>query len=147
MASGKYSPLPAPQGQDIRAIVRWMEGELARLRGSLDAVETTTVNYGKEVQNVASGATLTVDWKAGQKQRVELGANCTLTFAEPLGVCNLMLRLVQDGTGGRATTFPSSVKWAGGAAPTWVTTTNAVTVLAMYYDGTNYHATASVDSK
>lgn len=121
--------------------------EFQRIQRLLDEVEATTVNYGAEFRNVTAGTTLTVDWKRGQKQRVEMGHDCTFTFAPPLGVCNLMLRLVQDGTGGRDPTFPSTVKWQGGTVPTWVTTANAVNVIAMYYDGTNYHATASLDSK
>jgi hypothetical protein len=145
--SNKYTPLPPPKGDDLQACVRWMVGELRRISSALEAHEATTINYGKEVRNIASSSTLAIDWRAGQKQRVEMSADCTFTFGAPEGVCNLMLRLVQDGTGGRDPTFPSSVKWQDGTAPTWATTANAVNVIAMYYDGTNYHATASLDSK
>ena len=145
--STKYAPLPPPQGEIVPQIVKWMWEELRRVQLALDNIEAVTVNYGKEVVNVTAGTTLTVDWKQGQKQRVEMGHDCTFTFAPPAGVCNLMLRLVQDGTGGRDPTLPASVKWQGGTDPTWVTTANSVTVMAMYFDGTDYHATASLDSK
>ena len=123
--------------------------EFQRIAATLDHPQATQINYGKEVANAATGTALTINWKAGQKQRVVLsnGSSCTLTFAAPEGVCNLMLRLVQDGTGSRAFTFPTSVKWQGGTTPTWSTAANAVDVVAMYYDGTSYHATASLDSK
>lgn len=145
--SRKYVPLPSPLAGDTAQLGRWAYDEFKRIRALLEELEAVTVNYGAEVRNVTAGSTLTIDWKAGQKQRVEMGHDCTFTFVKPLGVCNLMLRLVQDGTGGRDPTFPSSVKWQGGTTPTWVTTANAVNVLAMYFDGTNYHATASLDSK
>jgi hypothetical protein len=145
--TNKYSPSPPPLGDSAADLGRWAHNELRKLQSAIEALEATTVNYGKEVRNVTAGTTLTINWKAGQKQRVEMGHDCTFTFAPPAGVCNLMLRLVQDGTGGRDPTFPSTVKWQGGTVPTWVTTTTAVNVIAMYFDGTNYHATASLDSK
>ena len=145
--TNKYSPSPPPLGDDAAALGRWAHNELRKLQVAIEALEATTVNYGKEVRNVTAGTTLTINWRAGQKQRVEMGHDCTFTFAPPAGVCNLMLRLVQDGTGSRAFTFPSTVKWQGGTTPTWSTAASAVDVMAMYYDGTNYHSTASLDSK
>jgi hypothetical protein len=123
--------------------------EFQRIAATLDHPQATQINYGVEVVNAATSTALAINWKAGQKQRVDLSnsSSCALTFAAPEGVCNLMLRLVQDGTGSRAFTFPSTVKWQGGTTPTWSTAASAVDVVAMYYDGTNYHATASLDSK
>ena len=145
--SGRYQPLAPPVGATPDGLAAYLLRELQRIAAVLDTPEFTQVHYGVEVDNNATGATLTIDWRAGQKQRVDMSADCTFTFVAPDGVCNLMLRLVQDGTGGRDPTFPSSVKWQGGTVPTWVTTANAVNVIAMYFDGTNYHATASLDSK
>jgi hypothetical protein len=34
--------------------------------------------------------------------------------------------------------------WPGGTAPTLSTGNNAVDIVSMYYDGTNYHAVASL---
>jgi len=48
--------------------------------------------------------------------------------------------MIQDATGGRTVTWPATVKWSGGAQPTWVTTANAINIANFYYDGTNYWA-------
>jgi hypothetical protein len=143
----RYVPEAPPRGATSDQLAEYMLRELQRVAATLDHPEATQIHYGREVDNNATGSTLTIDWRRGQKQRVDMTSDCTFTFNAPEGACNLMLRLVQDGTGGRDPTFPSTVKWQGGTAPTWVTTTNAVNVIAMYFDGTNYHSTASVDSK
>lgn len=80
---------------------------------------------GKEkvATNAASGAAATVDLANGNVHKVTLTANCTLTLAGALsGVhCELKLLLVQDATGSRLVTWPASVKWPGGTAPTLTT--------------------------
>jgi len=50
--------------------------------------------------------------------RVTLTGNCTLTFPAPLAGTSFVLELIQDGTGSRTVAWPSTVKWASGAAPT-----------------------------
>lgn len=66
-------------------------------------------------------------------------ANCTYTFTAPAGPANLSLKLIQDATGSRTATWPATVKWAGGTAPTLTTTANAEDLITFYYDGTNYY--------
>lgn len=53
---------------------------------------------------------------------VTLTANCTFTFPTAGAGKSFTLILVQDGTGSRTATWPASVKWAGGTAPTLTTT-------------------------
>ncbi len=142
---GRYVPQAPPSGATTDALAAYLLRELQRVAAVLVTPEFTQVHYGVEVDNNAAGATLTINWKAGQKQRVDMSAACTFTFAPPDGVCNLMLKLAY--TGNYAPTFPSTVKWQGGTAPTWTKTNGAVDVIAMYFDGTSYHATASLDSK
>ncbi|NQW08364.1 MAG: hypothetical protein HQ481_00585 [Alphaproteobacteria bacterium] len=65
--------------------------------------------------------------------------NCTFTFSNPpasgtAGSLTMVLR--QDATGSRTTTWPASVKWAGGSAPTLTTTASAIDILTfMTVDG------------
>ena len=141
----KYSPDYIPNDADARFLVEYLTRELNKIAKTLDHPEATAINYGKEVQNVASTSAVTVNWKRGQKQRVIFDASSTITFIPPEGVCNLMLVLDYNGT--YTPTLPSSMLWTGGTEPTWTKTNGAVDVIAMYYDGTNYHSTASVDSK
>ena len=144
----KYIPEATYLGS-LEAVIDYLYRELYKISQTFEIPEVTQLNYGKEVANATSATSVARDWRAGQKQKITLSnaTSCAISFVAPEGVCNLMLRVIQDGTGGRAFTLPSTVKWAGGTVPTWSTTANAVDVIAMYFDGTNYHASASIDSK
>jgi len=142
----KYTPDRIPLNADAKWLAEYLTRELNKIAQTLDHPEATQINYGKEVRNVTSSNAATVNWKAGQKQRVILKSSSTITFVPPEGVCNLMLVLECDG-GAYSPTLPSSMLWQGGTEPTWTATDNAIDVIAMYYDGTYYHATASLDSK
>ena len=140
----KYTPDPLLSSDPV-GITEYLVREFNKLALVLDKLEATNINYGRETINTASTATTVINWKAGQKQMVEMNASTTFTFNAPEGVCNLMLRIVYNGS--YTPTFPSSIKWQGGTTPTWSAANTKVDVIAMYYDGTNYHATASLDSK
>ncbi len=84
------------------------------------------------VANGTSGSTDTIDLEDGNVHNVTLTANCTFTFSNPpasgtSGTFTLFLN--QDGTGSRTATWPGSVKWAGGTAPTLTTTASRTDIL------------------
>jgi len=84
------------------------------------------------VANGTSGATDTIDLTDGNVHNVTLTANCTFTFSNPpaSGTSgSFTLFLNQDGTGSRTATWPGSVKWAGGTAPTLTTTASRTDIL------------------
>jgi len=103
------------------------------------------IAYKTEVNNGNSGATETIDWTAGQKQRSTLTADCTFSFTAPAGPTNLLLKLVQDGSGQHDATWPGSVLWAKGKAPNLTNGGGAIDIVTFYYDGTNYFGVASLD--
>jgi len=112
---------------------------------STDKIEVTGEAYfDAEVDNGNSGATKTIDWTAGNKQKITLTGNCTFTFTAPSGPANLILRLIQDGTGSRTITWPATVKWPEATAPTLTTTAAGIDIVAFYWDGTNYFGQASL---
>ena len=45
--------------------------------------------------------------------------------------------LIQDGTGSRLATWPGTVKWPAGTAPTLTTTAAGSDICSFYWDGTN----------
>jgi hypothetical protein len=104
-----------------------------------------TATFASEYNNGNSGSTPTVNWNNGQKQRITLTAAATFTFTAPPGPGNLLLKIIQDATGGRAATWPATVKWPAGTAPTLTTDANAVDIVTFYYDGTNYYGVASLN--
>lgn len=67
------------------------------------------------------------------------GGNATFTFSNPPKIGSLItLVLVQDGSGLRTVTFPASVKWPAGVAPTLTTTANKRDIFVFFWDNTNY---------
>jgi hypothetical protein len=111
-----------------------------------DNVKVNKLAYFDEVySNGNSGTAKTIDWTLGNKQSITMTGNCTFTFTAPTGPCDVRLKITQDGTGGRAITWPTSVKWPGGVAPTLSTTANDLNVVSLFYDGTNYLGTGLSD--
>lgn len=101
----------------------------------------TYVAFNTEFDNGNSGSAKTIDFANGQKQKVTLTANTTLTISTPPGVGDYKLRLIQDGTGGRTVTFSgiSGSRWWGSASQPAINTNAAgETLIAFYYDGTNF---------
>jgi hypothetical protein len=73
---------------------------------------------------LTDGATITIDWSAGNQFRVTLGGNRTIAFVNLQTGQLIRVRLQQDATGSRTVTWPAGISWAGGAAPTLTTTAN-----------------------
>jgi hypothetical protein len=85
----------------------------------------------------------TIDFANGTQQKVTLTGNVTsLTLSNPLAGGNYILFIKQDATGSRTVTWPASVKWSGGVAPTLTTTASRTDIVHLLYDGTNYYGTA-----
>lgn len=77
------------------------------------------------VTNTAAGATPTLPTNdSAGIVRLTLTANATPVFPTPTAGQSFELELVQDATGSRTVTWPSTVRWAGGTAPTLTTTAN-----------------------
>ena len=71
--------------------------------------------------DTTSTSTKTLNLETANNFEITLTDNCTFTFSNPpatgkAGSFTLILK--QDGTGSRTTTWPASVDWAGGTAPT-----------------------------
>lgn len=115
--------------------------------GATAVITTTgTFNIGYAA-NGNCGAGITVSFAAGMQQTVTLNAaTCTLAFSNPIaGAPPYRLVLTQDATGGRLITWPGTVLWEGGAAPTLTAAANAVDICTFLYNGTNYFGSCSLD--
>lgn len=94
--------------------------------------------------NSGSGAQ-TIDFNSSTsavvaRQFTASGGNATLTFSNaPKAGTLVIITIIQDGTGSRTITWPASVKWSGGTAPTLTTTASKRDVFAFMYDGSNYY--------
>jgi hypothetical protein len=118
--------------------------------GKIKAAEAQAGNIeitGESYADAVVTATTAINWTSGNLQSRTLVANETFTFTAPSGPTTLILKLIQDATGSRTATWPATVKWAGGTAPTLTTAANAVDIVSLFYDGTNYHGAIILDSK
>jgi len=102
----------------------------------------TVTNYVESVVAIGnSGTTQTLSLTNGTVQTVTMTGNCTFTMPTATAGKSFILIAVQDGTGSRTATF-TSVKWAGGTAPTLTTTaTTGRDILTFVADGTNWYGT------
>lgn len=103
-------------------------------------------SFIEEHNNGNSSTAKTIDWKKGNKQKITTTGNCTLTFSNPFGPCNLLLKIVHEASATAYTyTWPANVYFPGGTDPDTTDTSGAVDIVALYFDGTNYYAQASLN--
>lgn len=91
---------------------------------------------------LTDGATIAVDFSVSNNFAVTIAGNRTLTFSNPQAGEVYCLKVTQDSSGSRLLTFPSTMKWAGGSAPTLTTTAAYTDCLYITYDGTYYRDVA-----
>lgn len=97
-------------------------------------------SVGGDAQTATGDGSTTIDWKLGNFFHFQFGAfNETFTFTSPTRPGFYHIKLVQDSSGSRTATWPGTVKWPGGTAPTLTTTaTTGTDIITFYFDGTNY---------
>lgn len=104
----------ATDSTDVTAGTNATATQYNNLRGDLILGKNV---FGQEVD----GATITIDWSSktkGKYRQITLMGNRTFVFTNPTPGQVLVLRVIQDGTGGRTATWPSGITWPGGSAPT-----------------------------
>ena len=102
----------------------------------------TVTNYVETVVAIGnSGTTQTLSLTNGTVQTVTMTGNCTFTMPTATAGKSFILITTQDGTGSRTAVF-TSVKFAGGTAPTLTTTaTTGVDILTFVANGTSWFGT------
>ena len=101
-------------------------------------VQAATFSGGikEEITAKTSASSITIDPNESSLQSVTLNTNATFTMSSFKTGQSVSLIIKQDSTGSRTGTF-TSVKFPGGA-PTLTTTANAIDVITIVYDGTDY---------
>ncbi len=96
-----------------------VDGRTARNAVTLTAL----IDQGSAIVVATDGATVTFDLSLGNRQEVTLGGTPrTLALSNAVVGKTFLLIIKQDGTGSRTVTWFSTIKWAGGSAPTLTTT-------------------------
>jgi len=91
-----------------------------------------------------SGGTLNIGFRNGNIVDLTLNASTTLTFASHV-VGTFIIQVTQGGVGSNTLTYPASVKWSGGTAPTLTTAVGKTDILTFYHDGTSFFGTYSLN--
>lgn len=82
----------------------------------------------EEWEDNSDGETITLNLSNGNLHRVTLGGNRTIAFSNPVSGQTFILRVTQDGSGGRGITWPSGISWQEGSAPDQPKTADTVDV-------------------
>ena len=105
--------------------------------------------FQQESTALTSGTSVTLDLNAGTVFTITLAHNIgTFTWSNPAssGYASVFsLKVTQDGTGGRTISWPASVDWASGTAPTLSSGANDVDVFVFFTvdGGTTYYGFTS----
>ena len=97
----------------------------------------TVTNYVETPYSATPTSTITLDLANGTVQIITLGGNVTITMPTAVSGKSFIMYLKQDATGSRTVTW-STVKWAGGTAPTITSTASRQDILSFFSDGTNW---------
>jgi len=110
-------------------------GLQSTIAGNLGLTQFTT--------QTTAGTTITLNWNNGASQAIDLqGATGTVvvTLSNPISGGLYTVKVTQ-GSVARNITWPATVKWPGGTAPTISVANDAMDLIRLYWDGTNYLAT------
>jgi hypothetical protein len=91
-----------------------------------------------------SGLLQTVSLADGNVLNITLNSSTTFTFTNPT-IGTYILKLTQGTGGGFLVTWPGTVLWSGGTAPTLTTTAAKTDIITLVYDGTNYYGNYSLN--
>jgi len=107
--------------------------------------------YGATTYDAGNSSTaLTLDWDNSNTQLVTMTDNCTFTLSNPKDGFRYLIALKQDGSGSHTATWPASVKWRLGVAPTLTTSAGHVDIITLVWFSAlgasgNYLAAANTD--
>lgn len=119
-------------------IVSASNGNIVLAPNGTGKTKVNNINYYETPYTLTYAATITPDVANGNVQVVTLTGNVTFSaFSNPVAGQSLTLIVKQDGTGSR--TLTTTMKFSDGFA-TLSTAANAIDVITVYYDGTDYIA-------
>jgi len=98
----------------------------------------TVTNYVETPYSANSSTAITIALTNGTVQIITLTGNATITMPTATSGKSFIMYLKQDATGSRTVTW-STVKWAGGTAPTITSTASRQDILSFFADGTNWY--------
>ena len=133
-SNAHYVQLQSPAHADYAGnVTLTLPSTTGKILGA-DANNVTTFlggTAGKTTAVSSSGGTATFNLQLGDSFTTTLTENTTFAFSNPpsgTGLGAFIIKVKQDGTGGRTLAFPGTVDWAGGSAPDVSTGANDVDI-------------------
>lgn len=135
------------QGVDISTTAP-TTGQVLTATGT-NAAEWKTPSSGEQTVSTytPSGTTETLDFDVSFYHSIDLDSatgDVTLTLSSPVQGQTYLIKVIQGATA-RNLTWPASVKWPSGTAPTISTTNNDEDVITLWWDGTSYYGNFQQD--
>ena len=131
--------LGTPTSANLISVVSDETGSGVLVFNSAPALTNPTVtNYVETPYSANSSTAITLALTNGTVQIITLTGNATITMPTATSGKSFIMFLKQDGTGSRTVTW-STVKWAGGTAPTITSTASRQDILSFFADGTNWY--------
>jgi len=117
------------------------------LNGVTEASGTQYYSLGY-VNATTTASTTAINWNNGNVQSVLLQTSTTMTFNNTVAGGRYILGVIQDGTGSRIVTWPSTVHWSASTAPTLTTTASKmdlITFVCMAVSSTDCYGGANLN--
>jgi hypothetical protein len=90
-----------------------------------------------ETYTPAAAGTATLDLALGNEHRITMPAgNITIAISNATNGQKFIISILQDGTGSRTVTWFTTIRWAGGSAPTLTTTASKRDIFGFIVTGT-----------
>jgi hypothetical protein len=139
LGTGVATFLTTPTSANLISVVSDETGTGSLVFGTNAALTNPTVtNYVETPYSANSATAITIALTNGTVQIITLTGNATITMPTATSGKSFIMYLKQDATGSRTVTW-STVKWAGGTAPTITSTASRQDIYSFFADGTNWY--------
>jgi hypothetical protein len=139
LGTGVATFLATPTSANLISVVSDETGTGSLVFGTNAALTNPTVtNYVETPYSANSATAITIALTNGTVQIITLTGNATITMPTATSGKSFIMYLKQDATGSRTVTW-STVKWAGGTAPTITSTASRQDIYSFFADGTNWY--------
>ena len=139
LGTGVATFLGTPSSANLISVVSDETGSgLLVFNNTPSLTNPTVTNYVETPFSANSSTAITIALTNGTVQIITLTGNATITMPTATSGKSFIMLLKQDATGARTVTW-STVKWAGGTAPTITATASRQDILSFFADGTNWY--------
>ena len=139
LGTGVATFLTTPSSANLISVVSDETGSGSLVFNTNAALTNPTVtNYVETPYSANSSTAITLALTNGTVQIITLTGNATITMPTATSGKSFIMYLKQDATGSRTVTW-STVKWAGGTAPTITSTASKQDIYSFFADGTNWY--------